>query len=326
MKSSTVKNRTAKVGVAEFLAAAKPEFDMELVAGEAGVKKKIVLEAAISRPGLALSGFYKNFAWKRIQILGLAEYAYLSSLTANERTKRIKELFAAKIPCLVVARNKKVLPEIVDVANECGTPVIRTKVVTKDFIVGATIIMENLIAPRQNIQGTMVEIMGLGVLIEGKPGIGKSDTALSLIKNGAALVADDITAMRVDSAGSVIASAVGVTRYHMEIKGLGIIHVPSLYGVASVRGEKKLDLIVTLCDPSKVKASDLNMDYINRHREVLGVEIPNVLLGVLPGRNIGNIIEIAALDHKLRCLGHDAAKELDEKLMERMTVGRAVSE
>jgi HPr kinase/phosphorylase len=175
-----------------------------------------------------------------------------------------------------------------------------------------------------NVQGTMVELMGIGVMLEGRPGIGKSEAALGLIKKGHALVSDDVTALRLDSAGNLIGAPVSVTRYHMEIRGLGIIHVPSLFGVASVREEKKLDLVATLFDPGTRQDEDRGDGRTDR--EWLGVKIPQVLIPVAPGRDIVNVVETAALDQKLRRLGHDAAKELDEKLVAMLTRGDAVSE
>jgi HPr kinase/phosphorylase len=204
-------------------------------------------------------------------------------------------------------------------------PVLRTKMITKHFVNAATILMENLMAPRTNLQGTMVEIMGIGVLLEGRPGMGKSELALGLIRKGAALVADDITALRVDSAGAVLGSAMGVTRYHLEIRGLGIIHVPSLFGVASVRGEKKLDLVVTLCEPRDFEQEDRS-GHSRRTRAILGVSVPQVLIPVTPGKDLANVVEAAALDQKLRELGHDAAKELDATLIAKMTGGQIGSE
>jgi HPr kinase/phosphorylase len=197
--------------------------------------------------------------------------------------------------------------------------------ITKHFINAATILMENLMAPRTTIQGTMIEIMGIGVLIEGKAGMGKSETALSLIRNGAALVSDDITALRLDSAGHIVGSPVNVTRYHMEIRGLGIIHVPSLFGVSSVRGEKRLDIVITLCAPGTHEEDDRSGGSRNTLR-MFGVEVPRLFVPVAPGRDLANVVETAALDQKLRTLGHDAAKELDEKLMELMSKGADVSE
>lgn len=307
------------VNVAGLFEAGEEMLSLEMIAGKQGLRRRIH-EAAINRPGFALTGFFKYFANKRIQVIGYAEHAYLSSLDRDEREKRLRGFFGLKIPCLIVTRHKKVFPELVDLAGEYNVPLFRSPLITKDFVNAATILMENLTAPRMKVQGTMIEIMGIGVLLDGKTGMGKSETALGLIRKGAALVSDDITALRLDSAGNIIAAPVAITRYHMEIRGVGIVHVPSLFGVASVRDEKKLEMIVTLCQPAELDELDRD-GQVAPTRSVMGVEIPQLVIGVAPGRDLGNVIETAALDYKLRRLGHDAAKELDERLMKAMTGG-----
>jgi HPr kinase/phosphorylase len=312
------------VTISSFLDAGRDGLQMELIAGKGGLDRKIT-EAAINRPGLALSGFFKHFAHRRIQVIGLAEYAFLSSLSDEERSKRVQEFFASKIPCVVVARGKQMFAEVVAQAEEYKVPVLRTKMITKHFVNAATIVMENMMAPRMTIQGTMIEIMGIGVLIEGKHGMGKSEAALGLIEKGHALVSDDVTVLRRDSANNIIASPASAIRYHMEIRGIGIIHVPSLFGVASVREEKKLDLVASLCSVGTLEEEDRS-GMTNRSVELLGVKIPRVFIPVAPGRALANIIQTAALDEKLRRLGHDAAKELDERLMSLMSGSKAGSE
>jgi len=324
VNDSAEKREQTSVPVATFLETGKESLGMKLVAGATGLKRKIA-EATMNRPGLALVGFFPHFAHRRIQVIGLAEHSYLESLSVADRERRLRDFFAHKIPCVVLTRNQKLLPDVGQLAEQFRIPVLRTPQVTKEFINAATIVMENLMAPRMNVQGTMVEIMGIGVLIEGRAGIGKSEAALGLIKRGHALVSDDVTAMRLDSAGSIVAAPVDVTRYHMEIRGLGIIHVPSLFGVASVREEKKLDLVATLFDPGTREDEDRGGD-LRLTRDILGVPIPQVLIGVAPGRDIVNVIEAAALDQKLRRLGHDAAKELDERLVALITRGKDGSE
>ena len=308
------------IAVEDFLKAGREKLELDVVAGQAGLNRRID-EAAVNRPGLALTGFYQHFAPRRIQVLGHAEMAYLNSLAEPERRVRVQQLFEHHIPCVVMTRRHRMLPEIEELSETYRTPVLRTPLITKHFINAATIVMENLMAPRATLQGTMVEILGLGVLLAGRAGVGKSETALALIKKGHSLVADDITALRLDSSGVVIGSPVGVTRYHMEIRGLGIIHVPSLFGVASVRNEKKLDLIITLCSPDAISGEDRS-GQVTRVRSVLGVEIPIIEIPVAPGRDVANIVEVAALDQMLKRLGHDAAKELDDKLIAVLAGGR----
>jgi HPr kinase/phosphorylase len=316
--------KVQSIKVSDFLAAGGDRLKLEVLGGKAGLSRPIG-EAAINRPGLGLAGFFKHFPEQRIQVIGLAEHAYLVSLGAEERTRRSEALFATKVPCVVFTRGKRVHPEIIAMAEKHRIAVLRTPLITKNFVNAATIIMENLAAPRQKVQGTMVEMMGLGVMLEGSSGIGKSDTALALVRRGHSLVSDDITALRRDTAGAIIASPVKVTQYHMEIRGLGIIHVPSLFGVASVREEKKLDLVVTLCARGKEPENEDGRRRSNM-RTYLGVEIPQVFVSVEPGRDIANVVETAALNMKLRRLGHDAEKELDERLMALLSDGRDASE
>ncbi len=309
------------VTVQGFLDAGRDRLALEVVGGRAGLRHRVA-EAAMNRLGLALTGFLEYFPRHRIQILGHAEMAYLLHLPKGERAARLRKVFESRIPCLIVTRHYKALPEMIAYGEQYRTPVLRTPLITKNFINAATIVMENLMAPRMTVQGTMIEIMGLGVLLEGKAGIGKSETALALVKKGHSLVADDVTRLRLDSSGAVIGAPIGVTRFHMEIRGLGIIHVPSLFGVAAIRGEQKLDLIVTLCTP-EATAEDDRSGGEPALREVLGVKVAHLRIPVVPGRDLANLVEVAALDLMLKRLGHDAAKELDQKLISVLTGGEA---
>lgn len=299
--------------VRRLLESGREALDLGLLQGEASLDR-LVREPAINRPGLALAGFLRYFAHRRIQVIGLAELTYLKGLVPAERTARLKAFFAAGIPCVVLARGIRPLPEMLALAEEKGVPLLRTHQITGRFVQAATVLIEDLIAPRTRYQGTMVDIMGIGVMIEGPPGVGKSETALSLIVRGYSLVADDLTELRRVGSGEILGTAADVTRFHMEIRGLGIIHVPSLYGVASVRREKRLDLIIRLeraMDASEEERTGLEQQTKN----VLGVAVPFFRIPVVAGRDISNIVETAALNLRLRQLGHDAAKELDQRIM-----------
>lgn len=303
--------------VRRFLEAGGEPLALRLVAGEDYLDRGIP-EPALNRPGLALAGFFKYFAFRRIQVIGLAELAYLNSLGEDDQRKRLEAFFERSIPCLAITRNRQVPDPIHELANAYQTPVLRTPHITGRFINEATVLIERLLSPRIRVQGTMVDIMGIGVLLEGAPGVGKSETALGLIERGHSLVADDITILQRESAGRLIGQAVDLTRYHMEIRGLGIVHVPSLFGVASIRGEMRLDLIVHLHRPDP-DIEDDRTGLAGQTREVLGVEVPVITLPVAAGRDMAQVVEVAALNQKLRRLGHDAAKELDEKLMSFMS-------
>jgi len=310
---AAVKLKTSPVSVGRFFESGEELLKLKVIAGQSGMTKRIG-EPALNRCGLGLTGFFEYFANRRIQVVGLAEHTYLSSLDKAERILRVKHMFDQKIPCLVVSRGKQLFPELLELADARKIPLLRTSLVTKDFVNAATILMENLQAPRTKVQGTMLEIMGVGVLIEGKSGLGKSETALSLIRNGYSLVADDITSLRRDSSGVVIGSAVEVTKYHMEIRGLGIVHVPSLFGISAVREQKSLDLVVTFTRPGS-DSKERRVGNADATCERLGVTIPHVVVTVEAGRNLANVVEAAALNQKLKRLGHDAEKELDARLV-----------
>lgn len=306
------------VKVNDFYQAAREKASLELVTGKRGLSR-LIYEPPIHRPGLALAGFFKYFAYRRIQVLGMAEHEYLLSMNKRQRLQSLRLLFQQHIPCLIIARNRKVWPEILKLAHETHVAILRTPLITGAFINIATVIMEHLMAPCITMQGTMVDILGVGVMIEGKPGIGKSEAAMTLIGRGHSLVADDVTVLRRTDDRTIIGSSSQVTRYHMEIRGLGIIHVPSLFGVASVRNEKALDLIVTLRNLDELE--DDGRTLVPQIRNVMGVSIPHLIIPVSPGRELANLIEAATLNEKLKRLGHDAAKELDEKLMAVMSKG-----
>ncbi len=300
------------ITVNEFFRAVGEKTPLELIAGRAGLARAIP-ERALHRPGLALAGCFRHFAFRRVQVIGLAEHDYLGELPPPRRAATLQRVFEQHIPCLVLCRNRKPWPEILGLAEQFGVPVFRSPMVTGNFINLATIVMEHLLAPTLTVQGTMVDIMGIGVLIEGAPGIGKSEAALTLVIGGYALVADDLTMLRRHDDGTIIATSSPATRYHMEIRGLGIIHVPSLFGIASVRDEKRLDLIVTLRHLDAV--ADQGLGLVPQSRDVLGVAVPHLTIPAAPGRELAHIIKVASLNERLKRLGHDAAKELDEKLM-----------
>jgi len=304
---------TPTVTVRQFLEAGQKPLGIDFEAGEAYIDN-VILEGSLNRPGLALAGHTQYFANKRIQVLGLAELAYLKNLAPGERLKRLRQFIGAHVPCVVITRSRHAIAEMATLAEEFGVPLMRSPMITMRFINLGTLILEDLLSPEIRTHGTMVDIMGIGVLIEGEPGVGKSEAALALIERGHSLVADDMTILRRSRNGEVVGRAVAITRYHMEIRGLGIIHVPSLFGVASMRESKRLDLIVKLVRLGPEHELD-RTGLTPKYRNVLDESIPLITLPVAPGRDIAHVIEVAALNQKLKHLGHDAAKELDQRLM-----------
>jgi len=306
------------ITVKQLIDESAERLSLSVITNPVFLNKKIP-EIAMNRPGLALTGFFQYFANMRLQIFGLAEFTYLNSLSDKNREKSLRAFFAHQIPCVVVTRNRKVPSEIIALAEEFKVPVLRTPMITRNFVNECTILLEKLTAPRERISGTAMEIMGIGVLLRGDPGIGKSETALSLIERGYSLVSDDVTEVRRTSRGRILCWANEITRYHMEIRGLGIIHVPSLFGVASIRRYTELDVVVDLKPPS---GEEDRVGAVPNIIKIMDVEIPCITLPVRSGRDMANIVEVAALNQKLKELGHDAAKELDDKIINRLVKGR----
>lgn len=300
-----------------FVAEGAERLRMEVVVGGDGLEHE-VLEPMCNRPGLALTGFYGFFAWRRIQVIGQAELAYLDSLAPDVRLARVKALFDRGAYCLIFACGIEVPAVLASLAESAGVVVCRTELLTRIFFHQATFVLEKLRAPKMRLYGTTVEVAGLGVMLEGAPGLGKSETALGLIKHGNALVADDLTCLRKDvAANRLFATASPATRNYMEIRGIGIIHVPSVFGVTAVRAEKELDLVVTLKSMKETEGELDRTGEERRTRTILGVEVPQITIPVAAGRDLVNLVETAAQQYKLLAAGHDAVKALDAQLCAR---------
>ena len=303
---------TPRITVADFFEAGREPLELDWEANADQAVGREITEVALNRPGLALAGFLRYFAYRRIQVLGLAEMTYMGSLRPDERQQRYRIL--RHVPAVVLSRGRHMPVYVRKTAGELGIPVIRTRLVTGHFMNAGTVLLQNLSSPRIRVAGTMIEINGMGVLLEGEPGIGKSEIALALIKRGHSLVADDTTILTRDSTGTIQASAVEITREHMEIRGLGIIHVPRLFGVSSIRGAMRLDLIIRMRKPTPEEDDIDRTGLDTATRNVLGVEIPLVTVPVAAGRDLTKVVQVAPLNARLKQMGHDAARELDERL------------
>ena len=307
--------KATKFTLRQFVKAGMDRLKFDVVV-DAGLDHPVI-EPMMYRPGLALTGFFGNFAYKRIQVVGKAESAYLASIGKAERVARIRALFEHGAYCIVFAAGLKVSEEIKDLARQAGVTLLASPLLTRNLIHSSTFVLESLAAPTARLYATMVEVAGLGVLMRGAPGLGKSETALGLIKRGNALVADDLTCIRRDVANNVLFASAGTTRNYMEIRGIGIIHVPSVFGVTAVREEKRLDLVITFMRMEDVKGE---LDRVGEDRlttTILGVAVPEIVIPVSAGRDLVNLVEIAAQQHKLRSAGYDPAKTLDEQLKRR---------
>lgn len=302
---------------ADFVEAAGARLPLSVAAGRENLSRKIA-EPVVNRLGLALTGFWSDFAWRRIQLVGNAEWAYLKSLAPAERLRRFEALLDRKAWLFVFTNGHRPGRELLELAGRRKAVVLETTLVTRTFSRIASFVLEHLAAPRTAIYGTMVEVCGLGALLEGPPGLGKSETALGLIKKGAALVADDLTCLRKDFAtGLLFASAAESTAGYMEIRGIGIIHVPSVFGVDAVRGEKRLQLVVTFKRLEEMRGDMDRTGLSCKKRRILGVDVPNVVIPVSEGRDLVNLVETAAQQHKLVSSGRDPVADLSRRLRER---------
>jgi HPr kinase/phosphorylase len=304
------------VTVESFYTKHADKLQMKLEGPRVGFHRKI-REPTINRPGLALAGFFKYFAEKRVQVLGAAEYHYLKNLSAAARVQRFRDLCARKIPCLVVSRGFHLDPAVLELMAKEKIAVFRTPMITMKFINAATIALEDDFSPTVTEFGSMVDILGVGVLIRGASGIGKSECVLGLIERGHSLVADDVTRITSLEGRELMATAPDLTRNHMEVRGIGIINVAHVFGIGAIRIEKRLDLVVTLQDWNELE----EVDRIGIDRQVygiLGLEVPHVTIPVKPGRDIARLIEVAAMDQKLKGLGQNSALEFNSKLLSSM--------
>ena len=304
------------VTVERFYTEHSSALELNLVAGASGLKR-IIREPTVNRPGLALSGFTRYFANKRLQVIGNAEALFLKSLAAEEQAKRYEAFFSYKVPCVVFSRNLHPNRLCLKAAEQARVPIFRCPMVTMKFINLATLALEMMFAPRGSEMGSMVDILGVGVIIRGESGIGKSESVLALIERGYSLVADDITRVTLVDGREVVGTSAEVTRDHMEVRGIGIINVAAMFGVKSIRHEKRVDLVITLKSWNEVADVDrlgLEQEYV----KILGIDVAHITLPVRPGRDLARLIEVAAFQTKLKSAGYNPAKELNDRLISRM--------
>ena len=283
------------------------------IAGRSGLVRELKVPE-INRPGLELSGFYDNFAFQRIQIFGRGEMAYLEKLAQEGKTESLEKLFSCEIPCCVFTHSQRPTKDFLEIAERTGCAVLQTDLSSSEFTTRILRVLSNIFAPKQSVHGVFVEVFGVGVLIMGDSGVGKSETALALIERNHRLVADDLVEIRRVSGNILIGTGTGVSSHHMEIRGLGIINITHLFGVGAIRDKKQIQMAVRLedWDPEK------NYDRIGAEEnfmEILGVQVPYIVIPVKPGRNIPVLIETAAMNERLKKMGYYSAKEFSKNVM-----------
>jgi len=305
------------ISVAHFLETYRDKLKMELVVGEPGLHR-LIHEGSINRPALALTGFFKYFANKRIQVLGAAEMTYLKTLSQLNQVAILQQMVKRGIPCFVLTRNFHPTVAMQEVAEKMKVPIIRTPMITMNWINLATLAIDNEFAPHGTEHATTLDIKGVGVMLRGDSGVGKSECALALIERGHSLVADDLTVIRLLDERELMASSRPLNRGYMECRGIGIINVAEMFGVKCVRLEKRIDMVVSLKEWTP-EAVEERTGLEENFYEILGMRMPHIELYVRPGRDIARLVEVAALTQALKKMGHDPARDFNDRLIAFMT-------
>lgn len=316
MRQARVK-KIDSLSVGKFFEKNATELHLNLCTKAMGFDR-LIREPNLNRPGLALAGFFDYFPLGRLQVLGTAEMAYLESLPREIRHERLEWLFSQDIPCLILARNYQLSEELGEFAERYQVPVFSSSLMTMKFLSSCTLRLDHHFASSVSLHGCMLDIRGIGVLILGESGAGKSETAIGLLERGASLVADDLVQLR-EVNGELIGTAPELSKGYIEIRGIGIINVANLYGLASIRPDKRLDLVVSLKPSVDLNQVD-RTGMAAKCYEILGREIPHVEVPVGPGRDTARMVAIAALDQQLRRLGYNMADEFNQKLMAQMAL------
>jgi len=285
---------------------------LQLVAGKQGLSRRIS-SARIQKPGLVLAGFTENLHKERVQVFGNTEMSYIATLPRERVREVMRTFFAQDVACLVVTKGLEVPVEVSSAADEAGVPLLRTVHLSSTFIESVQSWLEDVLTAQTSMHGVLLDVFGVGILLLGKSGIGKSEIALDLIMRGHRLVADDIVDVKRKAADAVFGAGSEIIKHHMEIRGLGIINIKDLFGVAAIRERKKIEIVLELVewDPS-VEYDRLGVE--EKKYRILDVEIPMLVVPVRPGRNMTTIVEVAARNHLLKLQGHHSAREFQERL------------
>ncbi|MFQ3544891.1 HPr(Ser) kinase/phosphatase [Halobacillus rhizosphaerae] len=287
-------------------------FNLDLVTGEDGVHREIHT-SDISRPGVEMTGYFKFYPKERLQLLGKTELSYFNELNEDQRRDRAEKLCTDITPGIVISRGMEIPAELITAAKEAGVPLMRSPYKTTRVISRLTNYLETKFAPFTAIHGVLVDIYGIGVLITGQSGVGKSETALELVKRGHRLVADDSVEIRQEDYDTLIGNSPPLIEHLLEIRGLGIINVMTLFGAGAVRSYKRITLVINLELWEKNKQYD-RLGLEEETMRIMDVEIPKAIVPVRPGRNLAVIIEVAAMNFRLKRMGVNAAEEFSDRL------------
>ncbi|HEX2986332.1 MAG TPA: HPr(Ser) kinase/phosphatase [Caproiciproducens sp.] len=289
------------------------ELSLDVIDMPGNPDEMLVTSPDVNRPGLELNRFYDYYDNSRIMIFGNAETAFLKSITSQERLKVLSEIFSKKPPAVIVARNIEPMPELLEATKSNGVPLLATAETTSSVVAAIVSFMNVELAPRITRHGVLVEVYGEGILLVGDSGVGKSETAIELIKRGHRLIADDAVEIRRVSARSLVGQAPSNIRHFIELRGIGIINARRIFGMGAVKLTEKIDLVINLEIWDNKKVYD-RMGIDSEYTEILGIKVPVLTIPVKPGRNLAIIIEVAAMNNRQKKMGYNAAQELLQSL------------
>jgi len=310
---------TTSIKISRLLEDSDYDLRLALVAGKNGLNR-IISSSRIQKPGLALTGFTEHLHPERVQVFGNTEISYLRTLGQDDQRKVLRKLFDAQLACVVVTKDLDIPAALIEACNEANLALMRTPLLSSTFIQQVQAFLEEALTASTSVHGVLMDVFGVGILLLGKSGIGKSEIALDLVMRGHRLVADDIVDITLRKAGTVYGAGNPIIKHHMEIRGLGIINIKDLFGVAAVRDRKKIELVVELVEWNPQSEYDrLGVD--EQKFDIVGTQLPLSVVPVRPGRNMTTIIEVAARNHLLKLQGHHSAREFADRLNRAITEG-----
>ena len=318
--------RRESITVGYFYESNKDRLKMTCINGDVGFEK-VIRDRSIHRPGLALAGYVELFTYDRVQVVGNTEIRYLRHLSLSERVRAVETLLHFDIPCIIITNDNTLDPELLAVATQRGISVFRTPLETTKLVYFVSDILDDQFSPQSVLHGSFMDVYGIGVVLVGRSGIGKSEIALDLVERGHRLVADDVIMVTRKGEGILMGAGTDVVKHFMEIRGLGLIDIRSVFGIRSIRFQKRVEILVELQEwRNDLEYTRTGLDH--ESISILGVDIPHVKLPIFPGKNITVIVEVIALDYLLKHYGYDSAKEfairLDAAIAEKTKGRRAI--
>lgn len=293
------------------------EFELEKIYESNGMDSVMIARTDVNRPGLQMVGFFDYFDNSRIQIMGKVEFTYLEQFGADERAVKIEKLFSQGIPALIITRGLQIFPEMLEMAEKYNIPLLRSESATSAFMSALIAYLNVELAPRRTRHGVLVEVYGEGILIMGESGVGKSETAIELVKRGHRLVADDAVEIKRVSDNTLVGSSPEIIRHFVELRGIGIIDVKEIFGIGAVKDTENIDMIIHLEPWEDGKQYD-RLGMVDEFTNIMGINVPSLTIPVKLGRNLAVIVEVASMNNRQKRMGYNAAVELNNRLMHQM--------